>query len=221
MSTAPNTNPATSARPLAELVKRIGELHLELAQKLEALPAESLPSPSSPSAPPASPPSRSLLVELVRSVLAELGLLPSTDPTHPDEDPMPILFRDFGFAHLRFAMKGDEIVVESASGFEMRASSASRIDPAHCGDDSPSSEPITLAPNTKLVRLRLSADHQIDPSEVVAMAVPADLSSAFGYDMHAISADDRTIYVTVRNTSPNVNAPLTLARVNVLLFRVK
>jgi hypothetical protein len=202
----------TDSSRVAQTIKQIGELHLQLAQQLETSPSVS--APADPSA------TRSLLVELVRSVLAELGLLPSS---HPDEDPMAILFRDFGFAHMRFAMKGDDVVVEAASGFEMKAYSASKLELPACGpgSDDIKPEPITLPANTKLVRLRLSADHKIDPSEVVAMAVPADLTTAYRYDPHAISVDDKTIYVTVRCTDPDLNAPTTLARVNVLLFRIK
>lgn len=238
MSSAPT--PATSTAParIAETVKKIGELHLQLAAQIEALSA--MPLDRAPSS------LRAELVELVRSVLTDLGLLsapdhddgdgagtgtdtPSTDTpttdTPDNEDPMSLLFRDFGYAHLRLAMKGDDIVVERASGFERVAYPATRAPDIACHPDGAAvvtarPEPLELPRNTRLVRLRLSADHQIDPNDAVIVATPADRETAYRYEMTAFGVDDRTIDVAVRAVDPDTNAPLTIARVNVLVFRV-
>jgi hypothetical protein len=227
-----STAPALSR--IAGTVKEIGELHLKLATQIER---------SGTGAPLASTSARSELVELVRSVLVEFGVLsplpypsplstpapttpaPTTppNPTDDDEEPMSIRRPDFGYAHARFAMKDDEIIVERATGFERVAFSATKPPEYHCDPDSaPLSrpEPLALPRNTRLVRLRLSADHQIDPSEVVAVAVPADRDTAYRYEVTAIPVDDRTVDVAVRTVDPDINAPVTVARVHVLLFRV-
>lgn len=130
---------------------------------------------------------------------------------------------DFGYAHARFAMKNDDIVVERATGFERVAYAATKPPETPCHPDAaptPRPEPVALPRNTRLVRLRLSADHQIDPNEVVAVAVPADRDTAYRYEVTAIPVDDRTIDVAVRTIEPDIHAPMTIARVNVLLFRV-
>ncbi len=133
--------------------------------------------------------------------------------------------RDFGYAHVRFALKEVDVAVEASTGFERKALIA-KAKVAHAcddGDDAFSSitpEPLKLPPNTKLVRLHLSPDHQIDPEEVVAIATPADRETAYRYDVRAIPVDDRTVDVALRRIDPDINETLTLARVDVVLFRV-
>lgn len=241
---------------IAETIKQLGEVHLDLAEQIEAAAVALGVTP--PELVPPSPSMRSSLLELVRSVLTELGLLPSepdlpgesappdeSDPSgesglpdepalpgdpdpdpQPDEESMSILFRDFAYAHARVAMRDDEIVVERGTGFERVAYSATRPPEVVCHPDDPPPlssvrpEPAALPRNTRLVRLRLTADHQIDPNEVVAIAVPADRDTAYRYEVTAIPVNDRTIDVAIRAVDPDTNAPGTVARVHVLLFRV-
>jgi hypothetical protein len=195
---------------IAQTVKHIGVLHLELADLLVASSTSSDPT------------SRSLVLELVRSVLTELGLLSPPPETEPEEDPMPILRRDFAYAHARFAMKQDEVVVETATGFERTAYAVLKApEPCHDPMLAARPQPMPETPrNTRLVRLQLSLDHQIDPKEVVAVAVPADRDTSYRFDTKAIPVDDRTIDVAVRRVDPDINESIALARVHVLLFRV-
>lgn len=240
---------------IAETVKQLGEVHLDLAEQIEAA---AIALGVTPELGPPSPSTRSSLLELVRSVLTELGLLPSEpdlsgdpDPSdesglpdesgfpdepglpgaplsdpQPDEESMSILFRDFAYAHARLAMRDDEIVVERGIGFERVAYPATRPPEVVCHPDeipplsSARPEPAALPRNTRLVRLRLTADHQIDPNEVVAIAVPADRDTAYRYEVKAIAVNDRTIDVAVRTVDPDIHSPGTIARVHVLLLRV-
>lgn len=241
----------SSASPLsriAQTVKQLGEVHLELAEQIEAASVALSAAQSSESTSSL----RSDVLELVRSVLTEVGLLPRVpalddddaalcdehvlpddesgvapdDDPQPDEESMSILFRDFAYAHARFAMRDDEIVVERGTGFERVAYSATRPPEVICHPDEPPPlssmrpEPAALPRNTRLVRMRLTADHQIDPNEVVAIAVPADRDTAYRYEVTAIPVNDRTIDVAVRAVDPDTNSPGTIARVHVLLFRV-
>lgn len=223
---------APSLQRIAQAVRQIGEQHRQLADELDELGRRGGLRPAS----------RSELLEMVRALLTELGVLapspapspsPSsptpttpTRPTRPREDPMPILFRDFAYAHARVAMKGDDIAVERGTGFERIAFLATKLPEPVCKD--PIQAPIARPPvpaqlprNTQLVRLRLSADHQIDADEMVAIAVPADRETAYRYEVTAIPVgDDRTIDVAVRAVEPDTNAPLTVARFHVLLLRV-
>lgn len=244
----------SSASPLsriAQTVKQLGEVHLELAEQIEAASVALSAAASREHEP--TPSLRSDVLELVRSVLIELGLLPGVpapalddddaalcdepvlpddesgvapdDDPQPDEESMSLLFRDFAYAHARFAMKDDEIVVERGTGFERVAYSATRPPEVICHPDEPPPssfrpEPAALPRNTRLVRMRLTADHQIDPNEVVAIAVPADRDTAYRYEVTAIPVNDRTIDVAVRAVDPDTNSPGTIARVHVLLFRV-
>lgn len=196
---------------IAQAVRAIGEQHRLLAHELEEIGRRGG--------------SRSELLEMVRALLAELGVRPPPSP-NPREDPMPILFRDFAYAHARVAMKGDDIVVERGTGFDRVAFLATKMPDPVCKD--PGQAPVARPPvpaqlprNTQLVRLRLSGDHQIDADEMVAIAVPADRETAYRYEVTAIPVgDDRTIDVAVRAVEPDTNAPLTIARFHVLLLRV-
>jgi hypothetical protein len=208
MTTAPSSAPLLMR--MAQTVKQIGELHLQLAAHIERAGAA------------IDTDARSLVRELVRSVITELRLTPA--PEHEPEEPMPILLRDFAYAHARFTIKGDDVLVERSTGVERSAYTTTRPpEPSVCAD-----EPLTIAPrsthelprNTKLVRLRLSADHQIDPSEVVAEALPADRDTAYLYELRAIPVNDRTVDVMIRRVDPDMSEPEMVARVHLLLFRV-
>lgn len=215
---------APAPQRIANTVKQIGELHLRLARDIEAASASSSESDL-----------RAFVRELVRSVLTDLGLLhPGDEPDlyepepqpepHPHEEPMSIRRPDFAFAHARFAMKQDEVIIEVSTGFERTALSTTKH-PVQCVDEddgfaSARPEPLELPRNTRLVRLRLSPDHQIDPKEVMVLARPADRETAYRYDTKGFSVDDRTIDIAVRRIDPDINDTVTIARVDVLLFRI-
>ena len=194
---------------VAGTVKQIGQQLVGLATDLDsagALPAGGLDAASA----------RAQLVELVRAVLTDLGLLPAsgaaaagtpgttpsgtsnspgtgavastgtstpapgtssgagampganpTTTTPSTEDTMPILFRDLAYAHARVAIDGDEVTIESSTGFERTGYTATKPPTVACHPDMPvtaAPERLALPPNTRLVRLSLSADHR-DRSE--------------------------------------------------------
>ncbi len=135
---------------------------------------------------------------------------------------MPLTRPDFAWAHARVRASRDEIAIERASGFEPTARYATRAPEGGCHDDDElkPEETQPLPKNSKLVRLRLPANHQIDPKEVMALAAPADRETAYRYELSAFSIDDRTVDVLVRLRDPDVDRAPPPVRFNLLLVRV-
>ncbi|MCC6878013.1 MAG: hypothetical protein IT378_27120, partial [Sandaracinaceae bacterium] len=142
----------------------------------------------------------------------------------PAKDPTTMLLTrpDFAWAHARVRASRDEIALERASGFEPTARYATRAPEGGCHDDDElkPEETQPLPKNSKLVRLRLPANHQIDPKEVMAVATPADRETAYRYALSAFSVDDRTIDVLVQLRDPDVDQAAPPVRFNLLLVRV-
>ncbi len=220
MSTAPPIR-------VSQLARQFGDLATSIATWLET-------SSLSESSVPAS--ARALVIELARSVLTELGFN-RRHITH--EDQMPIRKPDFGFAHAKLTMKDDDVaLVDSSVGFERGKEYV--LNPkggqpyqypyqfpteADCHDQKPivqrsKAELDLIPPNTRVVRLQLSADHQIDPKEVVVAALPADRHTAYLFDVQAFALNDNTIDVAVRRINPDMSDPMFMANVHVVLFRV-
>lgn len=227
---------STSQR-ISEALRSIGELYGEIADELarenehDELEAER-PSPLRSFMDGVRAHQKSILDFLRERDEQSAG----SDPQHfaltstdPGEQAMAILRRDFAHSFARISIKGEEIVVEASHGFERKAHFADRAPKPTCDDEygsapmliSATAEP-ALPRNTRVVRLRLAGDHQVDPNSSVVVATPVGRESAFRFHTQAFGVDDRTIDLAIRVIDADLNQPsaAALARFHVLVLRV-